>query len=112
EISVGFERSSRRKRARLDGSVPERLSDALGALPSVMFAPDDVALVTGAPAERRRHLDVMLAVTDHPYLVALQQSRAALLRRYAALRSVAANAGRGPGGGSEGGALDVVAVWE
>jgi DNA replication and repair protein RecF len=103
EISVGFERVGHRKRARLDGAVPERLSDALGALPSVMFAPDDVSLVTGSPAERRRFLDVVLAVTDHSYLVALQQYRAALLRRNAALRSAA---------GAGGGGADAVAVWE
>ena len=101
EISVGFERAGHRKRARVDGAVPERLSDALGALPSVMFAPDDVSLVTGSPAERRRFLDVVLAVTDHSYLVALQQYRAALLRRNAALRSAAVSGG-----------ADAVAVWE
>jgi DNA replication and repair protein RecF len=106
EVSVGFERSGHRKRARLDGAVPERLSDALGALPSVMFSPDDVALIAGSPAERRRYLDVMLAVTNHAYLVALQQYRAALVRRNAALRSAAASAGRNAG------ALDAVAVWE
>jgi DNA replication and repair protein RecF len=110
EISVGFERSTRRKRARLDGSIPERLSDAFGALPSVMFAPDDVALVTGAPAERRQFLDVMLAVTDHSYLVALQHYRAALLRRNAALRSAARADTRGHV--SDASALDAVAVWE
>jgi len=104
EVSVGFERAGHRKRARLDGAVPERLSDALGALPSVMFAPDDVSLVTGSPAERRRFLDVTLAVTNHAYLVALQHYRAALLRRNAALRAVAAR-----GAGAE---LDSVAVWE
>lgn len=103
EIAVGFERSGHRKRVRLDGSIPDRLSDALGALPSVMFAPDDAALVAGAPAERRRFLDVMLAVTNHAYLVALQQYRAALARRNAALRIAAA---------SDGAARDAVAVWE
>jgi DNA replication and repair protein RecF len=103
EVSVGFERATHRKRARIDGAVPERLSDALGALPSVMFAPDDVSLVTGSPTERRRFLDVMLAVTNHSYLVALQQYRAALVRRNAALRSVALSGGRD---------ADAVAVWE
>jgi DNA replication and repair protein RecF len=48
EISVGFDRPARRKRARLDGGEPERLSDALGTLPAVMFAPGDVDLVAGA----------------------------------------------------------------
>jgi DNA replication and repair protein RecF len=66
-----------------------------------MFAPDDVSLITGSPTERRRFLDVLLAVTDHSYLVALQQYRAALLRRNAALRSAAVSGG-----------ADAVAVWE
>ncbi len=110
EVSVGFERAGHRKRARLDGAVPERLSDALGALPSVMFSPDDVALITGSPAERRRYLDVMLAVTNHAYLVALQQYRAALLRRNAALRSAAASGARTHF--ADASASDAVAVWE
>ena len=54
EIGVGFERAGKRKRVRLDGDVPERLSDALGALPSVMFSPSDVELVAGSPNARRR----------------------------------------------------------
>src|SRR5262249_58346686 len=83
--------------------------DALAGLPSVMFSPDDVALVAGSPAERRRYLDVMLAVTNHAYLVALQQYRAALVRRNAALRSAAASIARAHGDSS---AADAVAVWE
>jgi DNA replication and repair protein RecF len=106
EIGVGFERATRRKRARIDGSVPERLSDALGALPSVMFSPDDVELITGSPNLRRRFLDVMLALTNRGYLVALQHYRAALLRRNAALRDAARTAG----GGRDASAS--IAVWE
>jgi DNA replication and repair protein RecF len=86
EIGVGFERATKRKRVRLDGDVPERLSDALGALPSVMFSPADVELVGGAPGARRRYLDIVLALTTPGYLAALQRYRAALARRNAALR--------------------------
>jgi len=89
EIGVGFERASKRKRARIDGAVPERLSDALGALPSVMFSPEDVELIAGAPTARRRYLDIMLALTARGYLSALQHYRAALARRNAALRESA-----------------------
>lgn len=103
EIGIGFERATKRKRARIDGVVPERLSDALGALPSVMFSPNDVELVAGSPAARRRYLDIMLALTARGYLNALQQYRAALARRNAALRDVART-----GRGSEAS----VAVWE
>ena len=106
EIGVGFERATKRKRAKIDGSVPERLSDALGALPSVMFSPDDVELITGSPNLRRRFLDVMLALTNRGYLVALQHYRAALLRRNAALRDAARTASSG------GDASASIAVWE
>src|SRR5829696_8227261 len=74
ELSAGFERNGRRKRVKLDGGEPARLSDALGALPCVLFSPADVDLVAGAPSSRRR------------YLAALQRYRGALAQRNAALR--------------------------
>ncbi|MBX7117516.1 MAG: hypothetical protein K1X31_00815, partial [Gemmatimonadaceae bacterium] len=84
-----------RKKVTLDGAEPERLTDALDALPSVSFSPRDVDLVAGAPAERRRYLDITLALTSPRYLQALRHYRAALARRNAALRE-AARAPRGP----------------
>jgi DNA replication and repair protein RecF len=102
EIGAGFVRHGKKKRVRMDGAEPPRLSDALGALPSVIFSPADVALVTGAPAERRRYLDVMLALTSRRYLSALQHYRGALARRNAALRDVARS-----GAGDQ-----RVSVWE
>jgi DNA replication and repair protein RecF len=94
EVGAGFERATKRKRVRLDGAEPPRLSDALGALPSVIFSPGDAQLVAGSPAERRRYLDVTLALTSRRYLAALQAYRGALVRRNAALRDVA-RTGRG-----------------
>ena len=86
DIAVGFDRATKRKKVSIDGSESSRLSDALGALPSVMFSPRDVDLISGSPAERRRYLDLVLAVTDRRYLHALQHYRANLARRNAALR--------------------------
>ncbi len=88
-IAVGFERASRRKRVTIDGAAAGRLSDAIGALPSVMFSPADVELVAGAPVARRRYLDILLALTSRPYLTELQTYRGALVRRNAALRDAA-----------------------
>ena len=85
QISVGVSKTGT-KRATLDGVEQTRLGDALGALPSVCFSPADVALVAGGPSERRRALDIMLALTDHAYLTALRAYRAALARRNATLR--------------------------
>jgi len=102
EIGVGFERASKKKRVTVDGLVPRRMSDALGKLPSVMFSPRDLELVSGAPTERRRYLDLLLALTDRKYLNALHHYRANLARRNAALR----NATKRGANDSE------VSVWE
>ncbi len=87
-VSAGFDASTQRKKVSIDGVEVTRLSDAIGAAPAVLFSPADVALVRGAPAERRRFLDVMLALADRSYLLALQQYRHALAQRNAALRSM------------------------
>lgn len=93
EVSVGFEKVGRRKRVKLDGAEPERLTDALGSFPAVIFSPRDAELVAGAPSVRRRFLDVMLALTSRAYLVALQRYRTALAHRNAALREPRRQAG-------------------
>jgi DNA replication and repair protein RecF len=103
-VTAAFERAGKRKKVTIDGAEPARLSDALGSLPSVMFSPRDVELVAGAPSERRRFLDVALALTSRRYLSALQQYRAALARRNAALRDAARK--------GESGGIARAAVWE
>jgi len=106
-VSVGYDRATKRKRAMLDGVEQARLTAALGALPSVCFSPADVSLVAGGPGERRRFLDVALAISSRRYLHALQQFRAALLRRNAELRVAQREGARA------GGAHDArVSVWE
>jgi DNA replication and repair protein RecF len=103
-LAVGFDRTAKKKKVTVDGAIPRRLSDALGSLPSVMFSPRDLELVGGAPTERRRYLDLVLALTDRRYLNALQHYRANLVRRNAALRDAARRGGRA--------ADERVAVWE
>ncbi|MFN2400488.1 MAG: DNA replication/repair protein RecF [Gemmatimonadaceae bacterium] len=101
ELSVGFDRETKRKRVRVNGSVQPRLADALGLFPSVIFSPRDSDLISGPPSLRRRFLDVMLGLTSRSYLNALQQYRSALANRNAALRDCKGTAGD-----------DSVAVWE
>lgn len=86
-IAAGFERETGRRRIVLDGVACDRVSDALGALPAVAFAPTDVLLIAGGPAARRRWLDVTLASTSPRYLAALRDYRTALAQRNAALRA-------------------------
>ena len=102
QLELGFELATKRKKLLHDGLPPKRLSDGLGALPSVIFSPRDVELVGGAAGERRRFLDLILALTSRRYLHALQQYRGALAQRNAALRSVAKSRG----------GEDSIAIWE
>ena len=104
ELSAGFERQGRRKRVKLDGAEPPRLSDGLGALPCVLFSPADVELVAGAPSARRRYLDNLLALSSRRYLTALQRYRHALAQRNAALRDALRS--------SDSRADQRVSVWE
>ncbi len=104
-IAAGYEAVTQKKKVMLDGVEITRLSDAIGAAPAVVFSPADVALVRGAPAERRRFLDVMLALSDRRYLLALQRYRHALAQRNAALRSL-------NGLSRDADALDTVAAFE
>jgi DNA replication and repair protein RecF len=101
ELSIGFESHGKKKKVTLDGAVASRLSEAFGSLPSVMFSPRDIQLVAGGPSERRRYLDLVLALSSRRYLSALQMYRAALARRNAALKDAA-----------RGGDENSVAVWE
>jgi DNA replication and repair protein RecF len=84
----------RANRARLNRSPLPRPRDVLGTLRTVLFAPEDLALVKGDPSERRRLLDELLVARqprwagvrgDYERIVkqrnALLKSAAPVLRR-------------------------------
>ena len=64
-----------------------RLADYLGKFPTVVFSSQDMLLVRGAPAGRRRWLDLTLAAMDAGYLRALQTYSRALAGRNALLKA-------------------------
>jgi DNA replication and repair protein RecF len=86
ELSAGFRCLGKKKRVALDGTVPERLGQAIGGWLAVAFLPTDLRLVQGAALERRQYLDRVLSLADRHYLSALARYRAALVQRNAALR--------------------------
>lgn len=51
----------------------ERMSDLLGVVPSVLFAPESLLTVKGSPGERRRILDIVLCQMSKRYLSDLQK---------------------------------------
>jgi len=69
-----------------------KLADYLGKFPTVVFSSQDLQLVRGSPAGRRRWLDLTLAAMDASYLRALQTYTRALAERNSLLkRGVAAD---------------------
>ncbi len=71
-----------------------RLMDLLGELRVVLFLPTDLELITGAPAARRRYLDIMMCQADGVYLRNLSAYNKILDQRNAALKTCA-ETGRG-----------------
>ncbi len=76
-----------RRQIWLDG-VPRRAMDVVGRLLVVLFLPEDIALVAGAPGERRRYLDITLCQTDSAYCRALARYNRVLAQRNALLRAI------------------------
>lgn len=64
-----------------------RLAEHVGKFPTVVFSSQDMQLVRGSPASRRRWLDLTLAAMDAGYLRALQNFTRALDARNALLKS-------------------------
>jgi DNA replication and repair protein RecF len=97
-------------RARLNRSPLKRARELVGVLRTVVFAPEDLAVVKGDPSERRRFLDE-LVVSRWPRMAGVRSDYERVLRqRNTLLKSLA---GRMRGGGSAGaevgGTLD---VWD
>ena len=64
----------------------KRRADLAGRLNVVLFMPQDVELVSGPPAGRRRYLDSTLCQVDGAYCIALERYTEALRQRNAVLR--------------------------
>jgi len=75
-----------------DGERVARLGAHLGQFPCVVFSSQDMALLRGAPALRRRWLDLTLAAVDAEYLSLLQGYHRALASRNSLLKTGASDA--------------------
>ncbi|MFI6813991.1 DNA replication/repair protein RecF [Nonomuraea sp. NPDC050328] len=83
-------------RARLNRSPVSRPRDVIGLLRTVLFAPEDLALVKGDPSERRRFLDDLL-VARTPRYAGVRADYDRVLKQRSALLRTAAQARRGGG---------------
>jgi len=99
----------RANRARINRSPVPRPREVLGLLRTVLFAPEDLALVKGDPSERRRFLDELL-VARTPRLAGVRADYDRVLKQRNALLKSASAARRG--GSGAGDVLRTLEVWD
>jgi DNA replication and repair protein RecF len=97
----------RQNKARVNRAPVPRPREVLGILRSVLFAPEDLALVRGDPGERRRFLDELL-VARYPRYAGVRSDYDKVLRQRSALLKTAKNARYNGGGGD----LSTLDVWD
>lgn len=102
EIAAG-----RANKARLNRSPVRSPREIAGVLRAVLFAPEDLALVRGDPAERRRYLDD-LATVRRPRVAAVRSDYDKVLRQRTALLKTASGARQR----GDRGVLDTLDVWD
>ncbi|HET8681456.1 MAG TPA: DNA replication/repair protein RecF [Micromonosporaceae bacterium] len=98
----------RANRARLGRAPVSRARDVLGVLRLVLFAPEDLALVRGDPAERRRYLDDLL-VARQPRYAGVRADYDRVLRQRNALLRTAYLARKASSGSHD---LSTLDVWD
>ena len=75
------------RRFRVNG-VARRASDLIGQLRVVGFSANDLRLIDGPPAGRRRYLDITISQLDAAYVRALQRYQRVLQQRNSLLRRI------------------------
>jgi DNA replication and repair protein RecF len=86
-ITVVCEDDTIRKDIRINGAK-KRAMEAIGRLNMVMFLPQDIELVTGAPGVRRHYLDSTLCQINPNYCEALSRYNKVLAQRNALLKDL------------------------
>ncbi len=99
----------RANRAKINRAPVRRAREVLGALRTVLFAPEDLALVRGDPGERRRLLDDLLVARAPRFAGVRADYDRVLKQRNALLRTASGRRGRSGGDETIGPTLD---VWD
>ena len=102
ELEIARDRANK---ARINRAPLTRARDILGVLRTVLFAPEDLALVRGDPTERRKFMDEVL-VMRAPRLAGVRADYDRVLKQRNALLKTAGAARR------SGGNLTTLDVWD
>lgn len=85
EISL---KKGEKKRILINGIPVRRIGELLGNIRVVMFSPEDLAIVKGAPSERRRFIDIAISQIRPAYFYELQKYGRILKQRNNLLKEI------------------------
>ncbi|RPI84906.1 MAG: DNA replication/repair protein RecF [Chloroflexi bacterium] len=90
---AGYNGTARLKKDVLLDGVKGKLSDVIGSFNAVLFLPQMMAVIEGAPEERRRYLNIAMAQVIGYYPRALTAYHRALTQRNALLKQLSERGG-------------------
>ncbi|SRR6266487_1709372 len=106
----------RANRAKINRTAVRQPRQIIGALRTVLFAPEDVALVKGDPGERRRFLDELLVVRSPRFSAVRADYERVVRQRTALLKSAGmrgnVRAGLARGNPAAAGLLATLDTWD
>ena len=108
EVEINPGRSNR---ARVNRSPLPRAREMVGMVRTVLFSPEDLALVKGDPSERRRFLDDLLLLRA-PRFAGVRTDYDRVLRQRNSLLKTAGAARRGGSSSRSDSALSTLGVWD
>lgn len=80
-VRVTYDATVKQKTVAVNGVPAETLASVIGSFPAVVLAPEFGPVTAGAPADRRRFLDMLLAQLSSSYLQDLLDYRRVLRQR-------------------------------
>ncbi|MFO7820837.1 MAG: DNA replication and repair protein RecF, partial [Lentisphaeria bacterium] len=86
KISISYAEG---RRLRVDGQVVNKAADFIGRVRCIACVPEDIMIVKGGPAERRRFIDMLLCQYSRQYLGDLVNYKMALKSRNRMLKEPA-----------------------
>ena len=81
--------SNKGKKTKINGLEQTKLSNYIGHLNVILFAPEDLLLVKGSPQNRRRFLDMEIGQINANYLYNLSKYQSVLKQRNQYLKKIA-----------------------
>lgn len=86
-LEIKYEKS-KGKQLFINEVKKDRMSELLGVVPSVLFAPESLLYVKGSPGERRKIIDIVLCQMSKKYLSDLQKYNRILKNKNILLRQL------------------------